>query len=139
MAPDCQLREAEPLYPAFVTGWELIRLFADGKRAPDGQVNLLLGQLGAGSFVEQTAGTYSSGMRKKLSLVLAFVGQPAVILLDEPLITLDHAAVEAVYRLMEDCLPRGITLLVSSHQAFESGKLDFTSVLRVEDRTVSKE
>ena len=131
--------EAEPLYPAFVTGRELIRLFADGKRAPDGQVDRLLDQLGAGSFVDQTAGTYSSGMGKKLSLVLAFVGQPAVVLLDEPLITLDHAAVEAVYGLVEDCRQRGTTLLISSHQAFESGKLHFDSVLRVADRTVFKE
>ena len=131
--------EAEPLYPAFVTGRELIRLFADGKRAPAGQVDFLLDRLGAGSFVDQTAGTYSSGMRKKLSLVLAFVGQPAVILLDEPLNTLDHAAVDAVYGLVEDCRQRDTTLLVSSHQAFESGKLAFTSVLQVADRTVYKE
>ncbi len=128
--------EAEPLYPPFITGKDLIQLFADSKRANEKQVEDVAKTLGVQAFMGQPTGTYSSGMLKKLSLVLAFIGQPRIILLDEPLITLDVATVENVYGLIQAYHSQGVAFLVSSHQAFEDGKLPFSSILSVENQTI---
>ena len=129
--------EAEPLYPRFVTGHELIDLFLDAKRGDRKRTQRVVECLYAESFLHQPVGTYSSGMLKKLSLVLAFIGQPDVILLDEPLITLDAATVEAVYELVRGYREAGVSFLLSSHQAFESGKLTFDSLLSVANGTIT--
>jgi ABC-2 type transport system ATP-binding protein len=131
--------EAEPLYPAFVTGKDLIQLFADSKQADEKQVQSVVKSLGVADFAPQAVGTYSSGMLKKLSLVLAFIGQPKIILLDEPLITLDVATVAIVYDLILDHHARGITFLISSHQAFEDEKLAFHSILSVANQAIQVE
>jgi ABC-2 type transport system ATP-binding protein len=131
--------EAEPLYPPFLTGHDLIRLFADSKKADQKQVNQLLESLGVEAFKHQTLGTYSSGMLKKLSLVLAFIGPARIILLDEPLITLDVATVEVVYNLIHAARERDVSFLISSHQAFEDGKLAFDSRLLVQNQTIREE
>jgi ABC-2 type transport system ATP-binding protein len=128
--------EAEPLYPPFLTGHDLIRLFADSKKADPKQLGPLVEALGVNQFAYQSVGSYSSGMLKKLSLVLAFIGPARLILLDEPLITLDVAAVEVVYSLIHQARARGVSFLISSHQAFEEGKLTFDSCLLVQNQGI---
>ncbi len=122
--------EAEPVFPSVVRGKELVDLFARHKKARNSQANELGERLRI-EFLEEPTGTYSSGMGKKLSLLLAFLGNPKVILLDEPLVTLDTAAVSAILSLIEEYKKQGVSFLISSHQAFEEEALvpDFTHVL----------
>ncbi|WP_333819597.1 ABC transporter ATP-binding protein [Ohtaekwangia sp.] len=109
--------EAEPLFPPFLTGSEMIRLFAAAKNAPYQQAIPLLEALHMQDYIHEPVGTYSSGMLKKLSLVMAFTGKPAVILLDEPLITMDDAALAVLYEWIAQKYTReGISFLLSSHQ-----------------------
>jgi ABC-2 type transport system ATP-binding protein len=114
--------EAEPVFPSVTTGNELVRLFERHKKAPAGQAATLTERLGIGFLAEPT-GTYSSGMGKKLSLLLAFLGRPLYILLDEPLVTLDQAAVSALIQLIKERKAQGVSFLISSHQVFEEGTL----------------
>ena len=130
------LGEAEPIYPSFVTGHDLLRLFADSKQADASQVSALTEALGIRPFCQQAVGTYSSGMLKKLSLALAFIGSPQLILLDEPLITLDQSTVEVVYTLIQEYRKKEVTFLISSHQAFEDERIAFSSVLLVKNQTI---
>lgn len=108
--------EAEPVFPAFLKGVELIQFFSEAKRGNDQQVSTLIDRLFARSFIQERVGTYSSGMTKKLSLILAFVGNPAVILLDEPLITLDQPTQAALCTLIAEKADQGVDFLLSSHQ-----------------------
>jgi len=109
---------AEPLYPEFVSGKELVEFYAEARNADSGHVNALLSVSGVEKFTDGKLGTYSTGMIKKLSLVLAFIGKPSVLLLDEPLITIDKDSVHFIYDLMHEFLDQqqGI-LLFTSHQA----------------------
>lgn len=107
---------AEPLYPDFLTGHDLITFYTQAKRGSAAQAGDLIDRIGIADFVNYKTGTYSSGMKKKLSLVLAFIGHPELILLDEPLITLDVAAVALLLQLMEEKVAAGIQLLITSHQ-----------------------
>ena len=84
--------EAEPQYPEFLKGIDLIQFYKKAKGASDEQIAILMSKLEVKSFAYRRIGEYSSGMLKKLSLALAFIGNPRLILLDEPLITLDKDA-----------------------------------------------
>ena len=90
-------------------------------------------------FYEHPCGTYSSGMLKKLSLALAFLGEPKVIMLDEPLITIDDRAVECMYDLIRQYHAQGVTFLLSSHQDFEAGALPVQSTFIVSNQTIIQE
>lgn len=126
--------EAEPLYPPFLTAKDLVELYAATKKADIDAAKQQLEELHILDAYHQPVGTYSSGMVKKLSLVLAFMGNPDWILLDEPLITIDVAAVELVCQWINDWhAQKGISFLISSHQSFAGG-LQFTGKLSVLDK-----
>ena len=71
------------------------------------------------SYLKNKLNTYSSGMLKKLSLLVAFVGDPKLVLLDEPFITLDTDAVSALDQIIANCYQNGVSFLISSHQALQ--------------------
>ncbi|HEY0271996.1 MAG TPA: ATP-binding cassette domain-containing protein [Chitinophaga sp.] len=128
--------EAEPVFPEFLTGRELINLFAAAKQAPAGQETPLLESIGLQQDLERPVGAYSSGMIKKLSLVLAFLGRPEWVLLDEPLITMDVAALTVLNAWIRNGHAAGINFLLSSHQPLETAALPALKTLLVADGTV---
>ncbi|WP_295649463.1 ABC transporter ATP-binding protein [uncultured Mucilaginibacter sp.] len=129
--------EAEPLFPEFLTGMEMIRLFADAKGATQGQEQGYIESMGMQAYVNNPIGTYSSGMLKKLSLVLAFLGNPKLILLDEPLITIDTASLKILYTWIHDLnRDKGVSFMLSSHQELDAVELPKVGVLLVEDKTL---
>ena len=131
--------EAEPNYPEFLTANDLIGFVAKTKKADKNQVEALVEKLGITPFLYQTTGTYSSGMLKKLSLALAFLGTPKVIILDEPLITIDDQTVEVVYEMVRTLHAEGTTFLLSSHQDFRFQALPITGMYLVENKTITKQ
>jgi ABC-2 type transport system ATP-binding protein len=129
--------EAEPLYPPFLTARELAEFVAEAKGAPAGQLRTVAEALGVTAFWQQPTGTYSSGMLKKTSLVLALLGEPRLILLDEPLITLDTAAQQTVEDLVAERTQTGVSFLLSSHQPFDPARVPIAGRWRVADGTLT--
>ncbi|GAA4332129.1 ABC transporter ATP-binding protein [Flaviaesturariibacter amylovorans] len=121
--------EAEPVYPGFLTGRDLLQFYLDTKGGSAPATAALLEAFGMNSYLEQNLGTWSSGMTKKLSLVLAFVGNPKWILLDEPLITLDTAAQATCLRLVGEYAATGCSFLLSSHQPLDGAAFAFETLL----------
>ncbi|RZK30456.1 MAG: ABC transporter ATP-binding protein, partial [Hymenobacter sp.] len=129
--------EAEPLFPEFLTGRELIHLFRSAKNGPPHQEDFYLEGLQMTAYVHEPVGTYSSGMLKKLSLVLAFLGQPTCIVLDEPLTTLDAAAIPVLCSWMaSQQAQQGTSFLLSSHQPFAEESLPLLQKLLLEHATL---
>jgi ABC-2 type transport system ATP-binding protein len=111
--------EAEPLYPSFITGSDLVSFYQDIRKAPGQQVDKLIAFSGLKQNLANAIGTYSSGMVKRLSLLLAFIGNVPLILLDEPLATLDAEAVNALPGLINEYRQEyGTSFIFSSHQPF---------------------
>jgi len=108
--------EAEPLFPGFLKANDLLMLFKHAKSATTEQVDYLITKLGIKKYRYKRIGEYSSGMIKKLSLALAFIGEPTLVLLDEPLITLDADAVNTVLELIEEYHAKGVSFIFTSHQ-----------------------
>lgn len=129
--------EAEPIFPEFLTGQEMVQLFATAKGAITGQEQYYLESMQMQHYIQQPVSTYSSGMLKKLSLVLAFMGSPQLILLDEPLITIDSESLQVLYQwIIEKHQKSGTNFLLASHQALEHESLSKAQVLQVENRTL---
>jgi ABC-2 type transport system ATP-binding protein len=129
--------EAEPQYPTFLTGKELIDFYNATKAGKFPET--LCTQLGVDKFMHQKTATYSSGMLKKLSLVLAFTGNPTLILLDEPLIALDVVAVEILQAAIRQFSLSGVSFVITSHQLFNSELVSSACSLVIKDKTLQKE
>lgn len=93
------------------------RAAAQGVRSElcDEYVQQAINRLGLAERVDQKAGTLSRGWRQKLSIALAIVHDPQVILLDEPASGLDPEAREELSALFRALQAEGKTLVVSSH------------------------
>ncbi|WP_258134984.1 ABC transporter ATP-binding protein [Mucilaginibacter phenanthrenivorans] len=128
--------EAEPLFPEFLTGMEMVKLFASAKDAPAGQELHFIESMKMHSYIDRPIGTYSSGMLKKLSLVLAFLGSPKLILLDEPLITIDTESLKILYSWIREQHDQGVSFMLSSHQALDVDERLDAGELLVENQTL---
>ncbi|MFN7259722.1 MAG: ATP-binding cassette domain-containing protein [Cyclobacteriaceae bacterium] len=127
--------EAEPLFPTYLTGNDLILFFSSTRKAKKEEVEALIQKFNIEPFIKNPIGTYSSGMVKKLSLVLAFIGKPKYILLDEPLVTIDKESVPILYDLVKLYFNRGVNFIFTSHQAFQLADIAVKE-LEVKDHTV---
>lgn len=127
--------EAEPQYPPFLNGKELIDFYlsAKGGHLPKD----LLKALGVDKFMHNKTAVYSSGMLKKLSLLLAFIGEPVLILLDEPLIALDAAAVAVLQTTIAAYSNKGVSFIITSHQPMDNNLLTITQTLLIKEAGIS--
>lgn len=125
--------EAEPLYPEFLTGNDLLNFYMETRGGSKEQASILVEQLNIGSFIQTKTGTYSSGMLKKLSLALAFIGHPKLIMLDEPFITIDTMGIEQLNVLINNSLKSGMQVLITSHQELSFGGMPKPAMLRIEN------
>ncbi|QRM27677.1 ABC transporter ATP-binding protein [Microvirga sp. VF16] len=106
-------------FNAALTGQETLAFYARLKREPAKSVTSLLERVGLTHAANRRVGTYSKGMRQRLGLAQALLGEPRVLLLDEPTTGLDPALRHSFYEIVEELRGRGATLLLSSHALTE--------------------
>lgn len=108
--------DAEPLYPNFLTGEDLLRFYSAIRRPTAKETDDLIDRLGVRPWLGSKSATWSAGMCKRVSLLLAFIGPSALITLDEPLVTLDQEGANDLYSLIADRYAGGTSFILSSHQ-----------------------
>ena len=106
-------------FNAALTGRETLAFYARLKREGRGTVSPLLDRVGLGHAADRRVGTYSKGMRQRLGLAQALLGEPRVLLLDEPTTGMDPALRQSFYEIVEELRRRGATVLLSSHALTE--------------------
>ncbi|PZF86713.1 ABC transporter ATP-binding protein [Jiangella anatolica] len=82
---------------------------------PARRVDEVLGAVGLESVAHRRAGGFSLGMSQRLGIAAALLGDPAVVILDEPVNGLDPDGVLWVRTLLKELAAEGRTVLVSSH------------------------
>ena len=82
---------------------------------PAGRVGEVLAQAGLSGVAGRRAGGFSLGMSQRLGIAAALLGDPAVLILDEPVNGLDPDGVLWIRTLLRDLAAEGRTVLVSSH------------------------
>jgi ABC-2 type transport system ATP-binding protein len=101
------------LYPR-LTGREHVGFVAESKGV-DVNPDAVLGRVGLGDDGERRAGGYSKGMKKRLLLATALVGEPDLLVLDEPTGGLDPNGARRVREIVREENERGATVFFSSH------------------------
>ena len=89
--------------------------FAIQSKATDEDPDALLDRVGILADADRPAGGYSKGMRQRLALAMALVGEPELLILDEPSSGLDPAGAKEMREIVEAEANRGATVFFSSH------------------------
>ena len=99
------------------TPWEHLQLSARLRRLTDWEERArdLLESFELGDVAHRVTSGFSHGMGRRLSVVLAALHQPRVLLLDEPFDGVDPIGVEATLDVINDARSRGACVLVSTH------------------------
>jgi len=88
---------------------------AAGNAIPRARVDEVLDMTGLASVAGRRAGKFSLGMGQRLGVAAALLGDPAVLLLDEPVNGLDPEGVRWIRNLLKSLAAQGRTVFVSSH------------------------
>jgi ABC-2 type transport system ATP-binding protein len=82
---------------------------------PRERVTAVLEQTGMAPYADRRVGGYSMGMRQRLGLATALLGDPGVLVLDEPINGLDPEGIRWIRSFLQALAAEGRTILVSSH------------------------
>mgnify|MGYP003742140451 FL=1 len=92
-----------------------LRVYAHAAGIAASRVDDALGIVGLGDVAGRKVGGFSLGMRQRLGLAYALLGDPGVLVLDEPTNGLDPEGIRWIRRFLRDLAAEGRTVLVSSH------------------------
>jgi len=121
--------QAPALYPD-LTVRENVRYFAlmrgTGRRAADD----IMREVELGKYASQIAATLSGGQRSRLSLAIALLGHPKLLVLDEPTVGVDPVLRQKLWKIFRRVAVGGTTLLISSHVMDEAARCDELLLIR---------
>ena len=92
-----------------------LRYLAQAASLPESRVDEVMRVVGIEEYADRRVAGFSLGMRQRLSLGQALLGDPAVLVLDEPANGLDPAGIAWLRRFLRGLAAEGRTVLVSSH------------------------
>ena len=105
------------------SGRDHLRILARASSIPDTRADELMEYVGLAGAAQRRVGGYSLGMRQRLSLAAALLGNPRVLILDEPANGLDPQGIRWLRDLLRHRADNGGTVLVSSHILSEVDQL----------------
>ncbi len=108
------LPESVAFYEA-MTGREVLAFYARLKGVSNLDCDNLLEVVGLTQAKKRRIGTYSKGMRQRLGLAQAMLGNPQLLFLDEPTTGLDPLLRQQFYQLIDTLHKEGATSIISSH------------------------
>jgi ABC-2 type transport system ATP-binding protein len=100
-----------------------LRVLADAADIRDGRVDEVLDQAGLATAARRRVREFSLGMRQRLGLAAALLGDPQVLLLDEPANGLDPAGIAWLRGLLRGLADEGRTVIVASHVLSEVAQI----------------
>ena len=97
-----------------LTGRQHVQFVIDSKGV-NADPHTLLDRVGIPEAADRKAGEYSKGMKQRLTLAMALVGDPELLILDEPSTGLDPAGAREIREIVREEADRGATVFFSSH------------------------
>jgi ABC-2 type transport system ATP-binding protein len=104
--------------------------FAAMRGAPAVEVDEILQAVELSAQAKQLASTLSGGQRSRLSLAIALLGKPQLLLLDEPTVGVDPVLRQQLWKLFRQLSSDGTTVIISSHIMDEAELCDELVLLR---------
>ncbi len=115
--------QAPSVYGDLTVG-ENLRYFATVVGAPPDDVSRVLREVDLADRSGSVVGELSGGQVSRVSLAVALLGQPELLVLDEPTVGLDPVLRRDLWQLFRSLAATGVTLLVSSHVMDEATRCD---------------
>lgn len=112
------LPESVAFYPT-MTGRGVLAFYASLKGVPARNCENLLQLVGLDEAANRKVCTYSKGMRQRLGLAQALLGDPRLLFLDEPTTGLDPSLRQHFYQLIDERHKQGVTSVIASHSLNE--------------------
>jgi ABC-2 type transport system ATP-binding protein len=119
-----------PSVYADLTVRENLRYFAAVLGAARDDVDRVVDEVGLASHADDVVSRLSGGQEARVSLAAALLGEPELLVLDEPTVGLDPVLRRDLWKLFRDLADGGTTLMVSSHVMDEAAHCDRLLLLR---------
>lgn len=124
--PDLRRRVAyvtqAPSIYADLTVRENLTYFARVMSAPAARIEEVVATVGLRHELDRVAATLSGGERSRASLAVALLGDPELLVLDEPTVGLDPVLRQGLWETFHALAARGVTLLISTHVMDEASR-----------------
>jgi ABC-2 type transport system ATP-binding protein len=112
---------------SYLTGKENVRLFGElysvPKKLLDARVDYVMEKVGLMEESGRRVGKYSGGMKRRVSIAMALVRDPRIVLLDEPTVGMDPQSRRAVWDFIIELKDRGKTVVITTHYMEEAEEL----------------
>jgi ABC-2 type transport system ATP-binding protein len=125
-----------------LTGREFLQFIADMYGLADARASAeQIERFEIADFVDELTETYSHGMKQRLVFAAAFLHQPEILVVDEPMVGLDPKSIRLVKDLLREQAAAGTTVFISTHTLavaeeignrigiIDGGKLDFVGTI----------
>ncbi|GAB2828050.1 ABC transporter ATP-binding protein [Actinoallomurus bryophytorum] len=119
-----------PAVYADLTVRENLRYFANVLGVPRGDPDRVIEEVGLVDARNQTASSLSGGQLHRASLAIALLGEPELLVLDEPTVGLDPVLRGELWELFHELADGGATLLISSHVMDEAARCERLLLMR---------
>ncbi|WP_424004347.1 ATP-binding cassette domain-containing protein [Haloarcula salina] len=129
-------------FPPSLTGREILRFHARMRSVPgdrrERHVERILHTVGLADAADRRVGGYSNGMNRRLGLGTALIGEPAVLILDEPTAGLDPDGIRAFHDVVASLAAKtDVTIVFSSHALGEIQRLCEEAVIVADGRVAA--
>jgi ABC-2 type transport system ATP-binding protein len=115
-APDTGIAIEQPGLLLRKSAFENMRILsALSKRPSVSEISQLIKSVGLDPNEKKVVGKYSMGMKQRLSIAMALLGDPKLLLLDEPMSNLDKSGADEMRGLFKRLAREGKTILIATH------------------------
>lgn len=123
-----------PKFPKHLKGFELLdiygRMYGVTTQERAEQIPKLIDLVGLKGREQDLVGKYSKGMQQRIGIAQALLGNPELVILDEPSIGLDPVGMVEVRELVKTISKEGMTVFLSSHLLFEVEQIcDYVTII----------
>ncbi len=116
----------QPEFYSYLTGKEILdftrKIKGMNKETFNNIIDSIINTTQISSFIERKTGNYSRGMKQRLALAVAMIGDPEIIILDEPTFGLDPKGMKEIRTLIRN-LARTKLILLSTHLIYEAREI----------------
>ncbi|CAM2904475.1 ABC transporter ATP-binding protein [Paenibacillus sediminis] len=94
------------------------------------RIEAVMDIVGLSSFLKKQVSTYSGGMKRRLSLAIALLHEPEILILDEPTVGIDPVLRQSIWKEFEQLSQSGTAILVTTHVMDEADKCHRLGMIR---------
>ncbi len=114
--------ETPNFYP-YLSGYKNLKIVADIKGVPYSRISQMLEKVGLMGRKDSKFKAYSLGMKQRLAIASALLGDPEVLVLDEPTNGLDPEGIQQIREIIKQIASEGKTIILASHLLDEVEKV----------------